>query len=1518
MKKLIHIRWLLLCLLATSLSFAQAQQGMQAAEYFLGSDPGEGGGTIVLAADGTFDALWEAIDAQIAAQPVGMHTVNVRMQDAAGNWSVPFQLLVSVEDPISARDFGLTLAEFFIDADPGEGSATPMVVVDGNFDKAVEKATLTALAAPAVGVHKLSIRFLGFDGQWSNIFSTILSVESSITARDFGLTMAEYFWDADPGQGNANPLLVADGNFGEAVEKVLESSISTPASGLHNLGIRVQGLDGQWSNVVSSVISIEDAITARDLKLTQAEYFWDTDPGEGAATPLLAVDGNFNSLVEQVEALAIAAPAVGPHVLGLRYLGLDGQWSNTVHSVVVAEEAITARDFMLLQAEYFWDADPGLGAGTPLLISDGNFDEAVENAFESGINAPAEGLHSINVRYRGLDGDWSNVFTSLVSVEGPITARDFRLTQAEYFWNADPGEGLGTPLLAADGAFDKAFESVVANGLASPGLGIHTLGLRFVGLDGAWTNVFSSVIDINEPITARDFHLELAEVFFDVDPGAGSGTPLLVVDGNFDQAVEQSSGAINSAILTTGAHVLNLRSYGKDGTWSPVFQSVVFVDPCTTSPMVSATPAGPLNLCPGDSVLLSATAGMESYQWYRNAETIDTTPTIYADQPGYYYVVGYDINNCPGASTGIWIHPVGTPELELTANGPTALCDGSTVTFTASGSFVSYEWQDGSTGNQYTTSLAEDVQVVGLSAQGCSVPSELVSVTVYSAPSAPLISADGPLEFCAGASVTLSSSYTDGNTWGTGELTQSLLVTESGDYSVTYTDEQGCWSTSLTTTVLVHHVVALTTPTNTVVLCDGQTVDIVAQTGPGYVYQWQESNLDLIGEENATLTVSTAGTYRVVVSDNLPCQAISEEVVVTVNPSPLAEITADGPLGFCSGNSVGLTASAGDSWLWNTGETTQSIVVTALGDYSVQVTNEFLCTTTSAEMSVVVSSPLNSFTVDQNVFFLPIADANFSASVNGTITSYNWDFGDGNGSTASAPNHTYTVPGFYDISLEVEDESGCVAQLSQTELVEVWQVWASDDVSIPVDVDIYSVSFISSLVGCITLADGTVYATTDGGITWILLSPGSTGALNDIILTGDADFSDAWIVGDGGYIGYSNDGGATWTTPAVGTSNNLNSVWSDGNYAYVVGEDETVYCYSYDTDTWTNISPGFGGGESFNGSWWYNGWLYVIGSNGYIYGYYNGTWSTVGGSGNGGGGGGLGGIGFGGSGGGGGGGFGGAVGGGGSIWITNNGGGSWSSVNTGINYNLTDIVIVNETMAICVGEHGLVMVSFDGGATWIIYSIGTTDDLSDVDVDGCLGYATGVDGNVFVFDIPDYVQSAPTINMDYTSICDTQINTLWVNNPIVGTTYVWSNGDIGPKIQVSTPGDYYVTEYDYCDTLVSNVLNFTVVASVPYYLDADGDGWGDANNVVYSCDGLPDGYVINDDDCHDDDPTQILCCPGDMNNDGTRDTQDLLILLSVFGTNCGQPLCQGDLSGDGQVSTTDLLYLLSVFGSDCP
>ena len=55
--------------------------------------------------------------------------------------------------------------------------------------------------------------------------------------------------------------------------------------------------------------------------------------------------------------------------------------------------------------------------------------------------------------------------------------------------------------------------------------------------------------------------------------------------------------------------------------------------------------------------------------------------------------------------------------------------------------------------------------------------------------------------------------------------------------------------------------------------------------------------------------------------------------------TPSAEIIADGPLDLCKGADVQLTLSAGQSYLWSTGETTQSITVSNSGDYTGVVTH---------------------------------------------------------------------------------------------------------------------------------------------------------------------------------------------------------------------------------------------------------------------------------------------------------------------------------------------------------------------------------------------------------------------------------------------------------------------------------------------------------------------------------------------------------------------------------------------------
>lgn len=70
-----------------------------------------------------------------------------------------------------------------------------------------------------------------------------------------------------------------------------------------------------------------------------------------------------------------------------------------------------------------------------------------------------------------------------------------------------------------------------------------------------------------------------------------------------------------------------------------------------------------------------------------------------------------------------------------------------------------------------------------------------------------------------------------------------------------------------------------------------------------------------------------------------------------------ANITASGPLNFCAGDSVILTSSFSSSYLWSSGETTQSIVVKNAGSYSVTVN----CGTTSSTSTPVITSviPIN-------------------------------------------------------------------------------------------------------------------------------------------------------------------------------------------------------------------------------------------------------------------------------------------------------------------------------------------------------------------------------------------------------------------------------------------------------------------------------------------------------------------------------------------------------------------------------
>ncbi len=118
-----------------------------------------------------------------------------------------------------------------------------------------------------------------------------------------------------------------------------------------------------------------------------------------------------------------------------------------------------------------------------------------------------------------------------------------------------------------------------------------------------------------------------------------------------------------------------------------------------------------------------------------------------------------------------------------------------------------------------------------------------------------------------------------------------------------------------------------------------------------------------------------------------------------------ASVTSSGPVSFCTGDSVVLTASPGNSYLWSTGETTRSITVNSTDNYSVTVTGS--CGTSTASQSVL-AEPLPSADITANGPFV-FCQGNsvvLSAAAGG---NYLWSTGETSASVIVGSSGTYIL-----------------------------------------------------------------------------------------------------------------------------------------------------------------------------------------------------------------------------------------------------------------------------------------------------------------------------------------------------------------------------------------------------------------------------------------------------------------------------------------------------------------------------
>ncbi|MBW8686770.1 gliding motility-associated C-terminal domain-containing protein [Chitinophaga rhizophila] len=193
----------------------------------------------------------------------------------------------------------------------------------------------------------------------------------------------------------------------------------------------------------------------------------------------------------------------------------------------------------------------------------------------------------------------------------------------------------------------------------------------------------------------------------------------------------------------------------------------------------------------------------------------------------------------------------------------------------------------------------------------------------------PVVELGNDVTICQGSTVTLDAGIDNAAypiRWSTGATTQTIEVGTAGTYYATVTNGICATTDSVKVIVNMPPVVNI----RDTAICQGESVTLNAYVDGGS-YVWST------GATTASITVNATGTYSVDVTVN-GCTTHAE-VVVLVGTPPAVVVTND--LEICPNETAMLNVDPdGGSVLWNTGETTNSIVVSRPGNYDVTVTRD--------------------------------------------------------------------------------------------------------------------------------------------------------------------------------------------------------------------------------------------------------------------------------------------------------------------------------------------------------------------------------------------------------------------------------------------------------------------------------------------------------------------------------------------------------------------------------------------------
>ena len=455
----------------------------------------------------------------------------------------------------------------------------------------------------------------------------------------------------------------------------------------------------------------------------------------------------------------------------------------------------------------------------------------------------------------------------------------------------------------------------------------------------------------------------------------------------------------------------------------------------TEEPSLSPSILGDLIICEGESTVLDAGSAFDTWEW----STGEMTQTIEVTDSGIYSVFVTQ-GTCSGTGeVEVIVNPLPNPEI----NGAENICIGDLGTLTVAGSYNTYAWSTNSNLESIIVSDPGIYTVTVTDGNGCSNSTSFV-VTEVPLPTPEII---GDPNFCPDGNTTLSlsESYTTYE-WSNGSQDISVDISMTGQYTVTVTDANGCSGNSAINVFMYPEVNPNIGGSTT--YCPGGNTTL--DGGPQYI-AWEWST----GEITQTIQYAQETIVTLQVTDINGCTGTSA-IMVTEEPSLSPAILGD--LEICEGETTILDGGAAfDTWIWSTGEMTQTIEVTELGTYTLEV-SQGTCSGVG-EVTVIVN-PIPEPIIDGPESICFGEDATLTSINNFPV--YQWTTGD------ITKSINISNPGSY--SLTVTDDNGCTAVNSFTVIAKPTPTLEDIVAICGEDKDTYDVTFSSTAdeVSCST------------------------------------------------------------------------------------------------------------------------------------------------------------------------------------------------------------------------------------------------------------------------------------------------------------------------------------------------------------------------------------------------------------------------------------------------------------------